>query len=324
MIEAIVALLVIVALWRAFPPVSFSPQLAGGFGMEFEREERKPWEEFVLFKKGGGSAPSPDPQIGRAALKNAEVGEEWLKFAKEQFAQGNIRQEELDALNERVIEQQLATQDQSNEWAREDRARYKSVFQPLQDEFIDTAKNYDSPERQAQVAAEARADVQRNAQMQTASMQRQMASMGINPASGRFQGISRADATNTALAAAGAQNAARNNVRDKAISLKADAINLGNGLPASAAQAYGLGLNAGNSAMANQGATNANFYQNAGIMGQGYGAAMQGYSNQANILNNLYGNQVSAWQAQQQANATSSAGIGSMIGTIAGAGVSVW
>jgi len=278
----------------------------------------------VCFGKGGGSAPSPDPNIGIAALRNAEVGEQWLKFAEEQFKVGNIRQEELDALTESVIKQQMATQDETNTWAREDRARTKSVFQPLQDEFINEARNYASDERQAEAAAEARADVVQSMGLQQQANRRQMARMGINPDSGRFQEQSRLDNLNTALASAGAQNSARTQLRDKALALKGDAINIGAGLPSSAAAAYGIGMNAGNSATGNAVQANGNWRANVGIMGQGYGGAMQGYSNQANILNNLYGNQVNAWAAQQQANATSSAGIGSMVGTIAGAGITAF
>lgn len=274
--------------------------------------------------KGGGSAPSPDPLIGQSAIMNAQVGKDWLSFAKTQFAEGNIRQDAMDALTNKVINQQIDTQDRQNKWALEDRTRYKDVFQPLQDDFIETAQGYDSPERQAQVAAEAKADVLKSADTQNQINQRQMASMGLNPNSGRFQGVQRAGDLNTALASAGAQNSSRTALRDKAIALRADAINMGNGLPSQSAQAAGLGLNAGNSAVGNQGAANANFYQNQGVMGQGFGGAMQGYANQGNILDNLYGNQVQAWSAQQQANNISAGGIGSMFGTIAGAGITAF
>lgn len=270
---------------------------------------------------GGGSAPAPDPQIGAAAMKNAQLGEDWLTFAREQFATGNERQEDMDALTNKVIGQQLNTQDQQNKWALEDRTRYKDVFQPLQDEFVNTAKNYDSPERQAEMAAEAKADVMKSADLQGQINQRQMASMGLNPASGRFQGQVRADNLNTALASAGAQNTARQTVRDKALALKADAINIGSGLPSQSAAAAGLGLNAGNSATGNSAQANGNWRGNVGIMGQGFQGAMQGYTNQGNMLNNLYGNQVQQWSAQQQANATSAAGLGSAVGTVAGAGI---
>lgn len=274
-------------------------------------------------KGGGGSAPSPDPAIGQAALANVKLGEEWLNFAKEQFTQGNIRQEEMDALTTAVIDQQLATQEQQAGWATEDRERYKEVFQPLQDEFIQQAKDYGSEERQAQVAAEAKADVMKAADTQQQISQRQMASMGLNPASGRFQGVQRSGDLNTALASAGAQNTARTALRDKALALKADAINMGNGLPSQSATAAGIGLNAGNSAVGNQTSANQNFYQNQGVMNAGFGGAVGANNSAGSILNNLYGNQVQAWSAQQQSNAASAAGTGQLFGSIIGAGATI-
>lgn len=272
---------------------------------------------------GGGSAPAPDPNIGIAALKNAELGEDWLDFAKEQFAAGNIRQEDMDALTTAVIDQQLATAEQQQEWAKEDRDRYTGTFQPLEDEFIQEAKDYASPERQERLAAEAKADVMSSADQQRQITQRQMASMGLNPASGRFQGVTRSGDLTTALASAGAQNNARTAVRDKGLALKADAINMGRGLPSQASTAAGMGLSAGNYAVGNQTQANQNFYANQGVMNQGFGGAMQGYANQGNILNSLYGNQVQAWSAQQQANAASAAGTGQLFGSVIGAGATV-
>jgi hypothetical protein len=143
-----------------------------------------------------------------------------------------------------------------------------------------------------------------------------MASMGIDPTSGRYAGITRANDTNTALTSAGAQNNARQLVRDKGLALKADAINMGKGLASSTAAAYGIGTNAGNSAVANNASANAQFGQNGQAMGQGFNGAIGANSSAGNMLNNLYGNQLSAWSAQQQANATSSGGLGSMIGTL--------
>lgn len=272
---------------------------------------------------GGGSAPAADPNIGIAALKNAQIGEDWLSFAREQFTAGNIRQENMDALTNEVITQQLATQEQANQWAQEDRARTLSTFQPVEDQFVETAKNFDTPEKQAAAAAAAKADVMAGAATTNQANQRAMASMGISPNSGRFAGITRAQDTNTALAAAGAQNNARNMIRDKGLALKADAINMGKGLASSTAAAYGIGTNAGNSAVGNQTAANANFYQNQGIMNQGFGGAVGANNSSGSILNNLYGNQVNAWSAQQQANAASAAGTGQLFGSVIGAGATL-
>lgn len=72
------------------------------------------------------------------------------------------------------------------------------------------------------------------------------------------------------------------------------------------------------------GTTSANNAQSAGlgsIMGQGYQAAMQGYGSQASILNQQYANQLNAWQAKEQANASATGGLFGGIGSIAGMGL---
>ena len=275
-------------------------------------------------KGGGGSAPAADPAIGQAAMANVELGKDWLSFAKDQFAQGNVRQAVTDELNTKVINQQLQSQDEANTWGREDRARTKSVFQPVEDSFVKTANEFDTPEKQAAAAAAAKADVMSNAATTQQANARQMASMGVSPTSGRFAGITRANDTNTALAAAGAENNARTMIRDKGLALKADAVNMGKGLASSTAAAYGIGTNAGNSAVANNASANQSFNQNGNVMSQGFSGAVGANNSAGGMLNSLYGNQLNAWSAQQQANATSSAGTGQMLGTIAGAGITAF
>ena len=288
-----------------------------------------------LYGKGGGSAPSPDPAIGQAALANIDLGKDWLKFAQDQFDQGNVRQADLDALTKQVTDQQLAqaqqqmdTQKQQNQWAQQDRDRYQNVFQPLQDDYIKQAKEYATPEKQEALAAEAVADTQQAAKQANDANTRSMASMGINPNSGRFAGITRGQEVLNSLNSAGAANSARSAARDKALALQSDAINLGNGLPSSAASSIGLGMGAGmngvgagNAATGNAAAANANFRANQGVMAQGFGGAMNGNSSGAGILNQQYGNQLQAYSAQQQASGASSAGMMGGIGAIAGAGI---
>lgn len=360
-------------------------------------------------KGGGGSAPAPDPLIGQAAMENAQLGKEWLSFAKEQFAVGNERQEITDALTGRVIEQQLESQDKAAKRSDQQWSDYNAMYRPiermnmldalgaqnmtdeqvmelinsqntnelsrLQAEYeaniaainakpgqdsVDAGTEGLSPEqRQAMIdaetkrfeaqktglddvskqvmaqreagrvaegnaAAEAKADVVANYGQQKEMAARQMASMGVNPASGKFAGVTRAQDTNAALAAAGAQNNARKMVQQQGIALRADQANYGRGGSSVAAQQAGIGLNSGNSAVANNASANSNFYQNAGIMNQGFQGNIGANTSAGNMLNTLYGNQVQAWSAEQQANATSAAGIGSMVGTIAGAGITAY
>lgn len=267
--------------------------------------------------KSTSSAPDPDPKIGESALLQAQTGEKWLSFAKDAFAVSQDRQKELDAITKQVSQQQLGLATDQADWAREDRNRYNTTFKPIEDDFIKEATNYASEDKQAEAAAEARADVSTAAANARAANERNAASMGINPASGRFAGIAATTDMNQTLAEAGAANTARQAVRDKGLALKADVVNLGKGLPATAAAGAAGSVSASGTALSGNQATNAQALAAPSIVSQGYGGAMQGYAGQASTLNQQYGLQLDAWKAQQQANAQGAAGIGSFLGGIA-------
>jgi len=269
-------------------------------------------------------AATPDPLIGQSAMANAQISKDWLAQAKDEFAAGQKRQDVTDALTGKVVDQQLATQDQANTWAKEDRARTLATFQPLQDQFIAQAKDYDSQANQDAAAATARADITQAASTARGDTERQMASMGVSPTSGRFAGIARAGDTAIALQSAGAANQARQIVRDKAISLKGDAINMGNGLASSAAAAYGIGTNAGNSAVGNNATANQNFYANGAARNGAYSGAVGANASAGSIMNTSYGITQQGIAAQNAAQAQSSAGTAGALGSIAGAGIMVF
>lgn len=339
--------------WLAYHtlPKGLMPQLADGLTFDDgNKDERKPWEEFLLFKKGGGSAPAPDPRIGEAAMKNAETGEDWLDFARDQFGVANERQKEIDELTGQLVDRQLDTIDKSNQWAQEDRDiqqgyrekydqwadedratgqeyrdqfaeigrdaldqagkyqdrfdqaageqmdfareqqdRYRDTFQPLEDQFAADAAGWDSPERQAKQAAEARADVLSSAQASQQQQNRQMAAMGIDPRSGRRAGVDAASNLTTSLAAAGAQNQARDNVRQQGVAMRGAAIDMGRGAQAMGQQAAGLGLQA-----TGAGHTAATQGQQMNLQANNLGLAASGVGNTAAQLG--MGNQGAGYQ----------------------------
>lgn len=280
-----------------------------------------------MSKKGGSSAAS-DPMAGYAALmqsqaatKEAQLGNDWLDFSKQQYADSQPRQAALDDLTAKVGQSQLTSMDNSNQWAAEDRARYKSVFQPLQDKFIDKANNWDSADNQAKAAAEAKADVTNSIAAQKGQMERDMASKGIDPTSGAYAGIERAAGVEGALAEAGAQNNARNNLRQQAVQLQGQAINMGNGLPAQASA--GLSQASGLGAAAETGVTSAaqNQRSNIGIMNTGYQGASSANTASGSLWGNVYSNRVNLLNQQDaQANASTNSllgGVGSIVGMFA-------
>lgn len=271
--------------------------------------------------KSSSSAPSPDKNIGIAAMKQAQLGEDYLAFSKSAYADSLVRQDAQDALSTKVTNSQLAASKQSQQWATEDRSRYKTVFQPLQDEFISQAKDWGSADRQATVASEAKADVLSNTSQQRGAAERNMAAQGIDPTSGRYQGVERSGAQATALAAAGAENTARNTVRSQGMSLLGDAANMGSGLAVNPAASLGLSASTGSAAFGTTSANNAQANGNASLVGSGYSAAMNGYGNQASILNQQYGNTLNAWQANTANSNANAAGTASAVGSVIGIGV---
>lgn len=216
----------------------------------------------------GGSAPKADKNIGIAAMKSAETGQAALEWMKQQA--------------------QI-----TNNWATEDRARYKTVFEPLQDQFIAEAKEYASPERRLAAQDQAAADVAIAAGQAGGQRRRQMGAMGVRPDSGRFINAEAKAGTDVALATAGARNLAGRTVDDQGRQLRMAAINLG----------QGMGVNPGTSIGLSNGSAQA-----------GFGAAMQGYGQQGSLLNADFQNRMQAYQANQGAIG----GLFGALGTVAG------
>lgn len=216
----------------------------------------------------GGSAPKQDPNMGKAALKSAETGQLMLDWMKDQASI-------------------------TNNWAGEDRARYTGTFLPLQDQFIQKATTYDTPERRAVAADQAAADVSQAAAQALGTRERQAMAMGVNPASGRFQMGTAKASTDTALATAGARNMARRQVEATGDQMLGNAINMGQGLAVNPGTSMGISNGAAQS---------------------GFSGAMSGYGQQASILNQDYQNRYAAWQANQAAIG----GLGGALGTVVG------
>lgn len=217
---------------------------------------------------GGGNAPAPDPNIGIAALNSSQTGQAMLEWMQSQA-------------------------EVTNQWAEEDRSRYVNTFQPLQDQFIAEAGAYDTPERRAAAADAAAADVSIQGRLAGDARRRSSMAMGIDPRSGRYATAEAKAGTDLALAGAGAKNLARRQVEDTGRSLRANAINLGQGMAVNPGTSMGLSNGAGQA---------------------GFGGAMQGYGQQGNLLNTQYQQQLQQWEANQSGIGA----LGGALGSIAG------
>ena len=210
---------------------------------------------------GGSSAPEPDKNIGRAALKSARTGEAMLAWMQDQAAI-------------------------TNEWAADDRAREVEVFRPLQDAFIQEANTWDSAARKNEAAQQAVADVRQQTANAEAGRVRQAMAMGINPNSSRFMAAGRSAALDAGLAAAGAQNMARRRVEQEAEGKRANAINMGAGLAVNPGTSMSLSNGAiqagGSAAMTGYG-------QQGSLLNTQYNQQLQSWQANQNSMSSMMG-----------------------------------
>lgn len=332
---------------------------------------------------GKKSAPKPpdlrpltEAQMRQAEMSN-ELAREQLGLSREQFdffrtqglqelalareqadRQFQLQEralasdEEAQGIFRQVSAEQLRAMEQTRGWAEADRARYESRFQPIEDQLADEAMSYDTPERREAEASRRMVDVQRQAEVARRTADSRLQGMGIDPSQIRSSSMANQLATMTAAQAAQAGNDGRTQIEDRGRALRADAANMGRGLPSQAAQGLGLSLGAGQGAVqtagAGQGAnlnavtTGANLGTSAlgvrqGALGQmagttgtglqwgasGMGAMGMGSNaimNAGNLMNSGYQNQMARWNANQQARSSLTDTLGSLGGAAIMAG----
>lgn len=301
--------------------------------------------------KGHQEAPAPDPSIGQAQLilaKNAERQTDLAEKQQELFNNQTqpILQQQAQAaaattekavmFSQELADSQIAVNKQQLEYSRQYHDRMVNTFYPMQDAAIDQAKNYNTEANQNQIASYAIGDntaafeAQRNADATKAK------AYGIDPTSGAYQGMQTASGVAQAATSASAATRARAAAVQLGWGMQMDAIHMGDGLAAASMGSAQTAINAGSAASATNNSTvaaannslNNSLAVNSGTnqtysgTQAGYGGANTATSASGGLGAQSYGTQVSAWNAQQQANAASSAGIGSAIGGIAGAAMS--
>lgn len=265
---------------------------------------------------GGSSAPAPDPNIGIAAANNSAISKEALDFNKQIYEENKPRQARSDAIAERVVNDQLDISKQNQAQAADQWSRFKTLFAPVEEQTIRDATTIDSAAEMERAAGDAASGVQTQFDNAAGQRRRYQLAMGVNPNSGRAMALDSEGQLGLAAAKAGAATNARLLARDRGIALRAGVANFGRNMPNTAANAYGIATAGGSNAVGNQNSTLATANANAAQMNQGFGTAINGYNSAGSILNQQYGNQLNAWNAQNQADALGSAGLGGLIGQV--------
>ena len=210
---------------------------------------------------------------------------------------------EQDRMNretlQRVLDVQLPAMEQQAQFAREDRARYAQMFQPLEDSLIKEAETYASPEKQMLERGKAIADVSAAFDSQRRNALQRLESYGVDPSQTRNAALDIGVRTAQAAAAAAAAQQAGQNVQNTARGLRSEAINVGRGYPGQVAGMYAGAQGAGSAAVAGGAQTTgagANAFQGASTY---MNTALGGYGQAGNFQNQAFQNQMQGWQAKQ-------------------------
>jgi hypothetical protein len=268
-------------------------------------------------KKNKPPKPPNFQPLADASLEQAKMANE---LAKEQYAWAREKYEADSVISKQVVEAALERQKLNDQNAVEDRARYQQIFQPLEDNLAQEALDYASPQRSELNAMRAQAGV---AQQFDAARQRSLQnlqSFGIDPSSLRYAALDRGANVQQAAAAAAAGNQSREQTEAIGRALRSEAINVGRGYPGQIAGTYGTALQSGNQGINSALATTASGANTMGTGTQWGGLGNQAIGTAGDMMNMGYGNQLNAWNAQQNM----SSGLGSLLGTGMGMAASMY
>ncbi len=288
-------------------------------------------------KKSSSSAPKIDASVGRALEKQAEVAErqqDWYEneiypWLQQQTTLQNkwSQQDRQLAQQNQAFWQNYATEqtDRLNAMSDEFYNRWKENYLPIENALLADAKNYNTSAEAERQAGEMLADSKNAFAQQRQAQNMQMQAYGINPTAGAYQGQNRAlDLQQSAMAAAAA-NQARTAARELGWNKQMQVAALGqqyigNSLN-SAQAATGAGGTAGGlssqylgqqSAFGQLGTQNITNLANVGL--NSYQSLSNAWGQYGNLGMQASNYNLSAWGQQQQAQANSAAGIGSMVG----------
>lgn len=267
-----------------------------------------------------GSAPAPDPSINQAQTQLNTLGSQastWLN---------NYLFPNVQSANDNQVTQTGNTQTLDNTQAgtlspltSQYAAGVTNDYLPSVDAVVKDAQNYNTQGNFEQQAGQAVGDVINRSNASNTALTNTQRSYGIDPSSGAAMGLQvanqNAEVGNEALAANTARTAAQTLGWNKLLG----AANAASGLPSAAignaggtAATAASGLAAGQVPVANNATA-------AGTIATGMGIPLSAAGTSGSLGLGTYQQQINAWNAQQQASATSSAGWGQAVGAGLGA-----
>jgi len=239
---------------------------------------------------GGKSAPAPD----YSGMEN--VANRQLDFAESQYA-------DMKPIYQGLAQQMMDSQAQQMQQAQDYYSYQQNTFRPLEQGLVRDAQRFNTADYRESKAREAAAAAGAAFNQTQSASSRAMASMGINPNSGRFAAMTNQNNLGLSANRANAMTGARNQAEQMGFARRLDAAGLGRNLSGASTAAY----------------------QGAGQAGTGAGNTLaapgsqlqQGLSNAANTFGNMANTQASVYNAGMNAQ-------GEFLGAALGAGATAY
>lgn len=254
-------------------------------------------------KKAKKVDTKPNEQAIAMSQEQLQLGRDQLDFFKQQWEGDVALQDQIMG----VLMPQMYNEAMS---AADDRERYISKFQPVEDQMMKDAQEYSSVGRQEKEAAKASASVAINAKAARDQAASRLEAYGVDPSQTRAGALDRSLMADTAAAQAGAANAARDQTEAIGRGLRGDVVNLGKGYASQIASAAQTAAGAAGQGLQGQLAVTGSAGQTMGTAPQYFSGAQQG----------LLGAQQNAISASQVNNSRGDS-FWSTVGSVAGVGL---
>ncbi|MDO6385573.1 hypothetical protein [Uliginosibacterium sp. 31-12] len=202
------------------------------------------------------------------------------------------------------------------------RGDYSSTWRPIAQQFASEASSYGNSADQAAAAAKAGETTDAALADARSSSARQMASMGINPNSGRFAGLQESADVEGAAKKAAIMTSAAQDVKDKGIALRGQAVTQGNQTLSQANSTANLASTIGASAADTAGTGVSNALNTTSMVGQGFNAQQNAQSTAQGASDNAASRALAQERYNQEQSSADDANwlaAASTIGSIAGA-----
>lgn len=269
-----------------------------------------------FFDLGGDSSPPP-PDYTPLANSSKESAQIMATLGEKQLAESQRQYDANSGIAKQVVGAQLDIMQQTADQGKEYYDYAKSTFRPVEEGLVKDAADFSTAGAKEQFARSAAADLEGQQANEQAQSDRAMAAMGVNPNSGRFAGMKRAQTILNSGARAGATSSARVQADNLAFAKRMDVAGLGRNLPGASVAAYGAATGAGNSAVGNQMAPGGQLLSG---MAQGANITGAGLSIQNQGLSAIAGAQGGDYRARLSADATQ---FGSMLSGLGAIGTGV-